>query len=79
MSAMLDVWAATSISMAQLIKLHYLSIFDLNVVGLSSEVYSFVAFFHGLLGEDVQEAIHTCISFNFYHGNGIVYRSNSLI
>ena len=41
MSAMLDVWASTSISMAQLIKLHYLSIFDLDVLGLSSWIKTF--------------------------------------
>ena len=74
---MFDVWAATSIFMAQSIKLQYLSIFDFDVVSLPSKVYSFFTFFHGFLGEYVQKAIHTCISLKFQHGNHIVYGSNA--
>ena len=39
MSAMLNVLVATCISMAQLLQLSYLSVFDLDVIGFSSEIY----------------------------------------
>ena len=59
MSAMLDVWAATSIFMAQSFQLGFLSTFNLDVIGFSSEVDKFSTFFHDFLGEDVQKSIHT--------------------